>query len=93
MITICVSIGNSDNKLTQDEWYRFVQLMDDTLRHYEKRRHFFGGSETYAPWQNVCWLCVIEAERLPEVRSGIYSVRTLFKQESAFLLHGEGEFV
>jgi hypothetical protein len=93
MIYILVCIGNSDNKLTQQEWAKFVQVTGEMLQSYESARHFFGGSETYAPWQNVCWLCMINDAQLPEIKRNIRSLCDLYRQESAYILTGMGEFV
>ena len=40
---LVVSIGNTDNKLTQQEWSRFVHSVGELLQSYETHRHFFGG--------------------------------------------------
>lgn len=93
MIYILVSIGNTDNKLTQQEWSQFVGAVGDTLRSYETERHFFGGSETYAPWQNVCWLCLVNDHQLLEIKSRIRHLCDWYRQDSAFLLTGTGQFI
>lgn len=93
MITLCVSIGNSDNKLTQQEWAQFVKAIGELLKSYETMRFFFGGSENYAPWQNVCWLCQVNDLQLSEIKNGIRNIREIYGQESAYVLWGAGEFV
>lgn len=93
MINICVSIGNTDNKLSQHEWAKFVRAVGEMLRCYETMRFFFGGSATYEPWQNVCWLCQVNDLQLAEIKANLTSLRELYKQESAYILWGVGEFV
>lgn len=93
MIYILVCVGNTDNKLTQYEWSKFVRAVGEMLQCYQTARHFFGGSETYAPWQNVSWLCVVNDAQLPEIKLNIRNLCDLYKQDSAYVLTGMGEFI
>jgi hypothetical protein len=51
-----ISIGNSDDKLTQAEWSDFVGQTDAAVREYA---HVHGAwhSAPDSRWQNACW-CV-----------------------------------
>lgn len=93
MINICVSIGNTDNKLSQHEWAKFVRAVGEMLRGYETMRYFFGGSATYEPWQNVCWLCQVNDAQLVEIKANLTNLRELYGQESAYILWGVGELI
>ena len=93
MDTICILIGNSDNKLTQNEWAHFVEHMKQTLERIVYRVHFFGGSETYAPWQNCCWVCQIAPHRIDELKADVSRCRGMFQQESVAVLVGETAFI
>ena len=93
MINILVTIGNTDNKLTQHEWAKFVRAMGEMLQCYETARHFFGGSATYDSWQNVSWLCMVNDAQLTEIKANIRNLCDLYQQDSAFVLAGMGEFV
>lgn len=93
MTTICISIGNSDNKLTQTEWAAFILDLDGVIKKYEARRHFFGGSVTWVTWQNVMWCCELPADSVDEIKRAISLVRIHYGQDAAFILHGSGEFV
>lgn len=90
---ISVQAGNSDNKLTQQEWADFVRQLDAILDAYETARHFFGGSETYAKWQNVCWVCKIDPEDLESLKRQLWQSRRDYRQTSVCLLVGKAEFV
>lgn len=86
-----VSVGNSDDKLTQKEWNRFVEEMIDLLGDVGKV-HFFGGSSTFAPWQNVAW--IVELREAPiAVMAKISSIREKYKQDSAFVVCDDGHFI
>lgn len=54
--TYYVSIGNSDDKLSQRQWCEFVQAVEEVL---EKCFQFHGiwFSRPDAAWQNACWCC------------------------------------
>ena len=90
---ISVGAGNSDNKLTQQEWALFVAEVGGILAVHERQRHFFGGSETYAPWQNVCWVCEIDEDKLDLLRGQLRESRLSYRQDSVCLLVGQAEFV
>lgn len=58
---VYVSIGNSDDKLTQREWAMFVGAVHDLFHRNVDRHdvtvHGRWLSEPSTPWQNACW-CV-----------------------------------
>lgn len=90
---ISVQAGNSDNKLTQQEWSEFVNELGGILAVHETARHFFGGSETYRPWQNVCWVCDVNAEDLESLKGQLRESRRDYRQTSVCLLVGKAEFI
>jgi hypothetical protein len=92
-LLISVQAGNSDNKLTQQEWAEFVSELGGILAVHEIGRHFFGGSEAYAPWQNVCWVCEMNPESLESLRGQLRQSRMHYRQTSVCLLVGKAEFV
>ena len=55
--TIYVSIGNTDNKLTQEQWSKFCSVVDNAVRFYVTEEYLYGAwySESSSPWQNACW--------------------------------------
>ena len=57
--TVCVMIGNSDDKLTQAEWSKFYAHVDSLVSLYAG--HVFGrwASLPHAPYQNACWAFVV----------------------------------
>lgn len=90
---ISVQAGNSDNKLTQQQWSEFVSELGGILAVHERVRHFFGGSETYAPWQNVCWICEIDAGKIESLKGQLRESRLSYRQDSVCLLVGQPVFV
>lgn len=88
---VSVMAGNSDNKLTQREWSNFVNELSNLLAGHQTARHFFGGSPTWTPWQNVCFVCeVVEIEPLIEP---LKACREKYQQDSVCVLAGEARFV
>jgi len=67
MNTYVIQIGNTDDKLTQQEWYAFVCDVDAILLAYSTTTHFNGGSDSRAAWQNHCWVFQVE-ERSHDAR-------------------------
>jgi hypothetical protein len=91
--TICILIGNTDNKLGQGEWAHFCQYCRRAIEDIVSRVHFAGGPETSAPWQNYCWVCEIDVMMTRELKSKIASVRKSYGQDSVAVLVGETQFV
>lgn len=54
MITVYVSIGNSDGKLTQSEWAAFAQEVQGRVSLDASRVHGYWTSASVSPWQNAC---------------------------------------
>lgn len=58
-VTVYVSIGNSDDKLTQAEWSLFYEATDKALRSAASTVHGQWASDPTSPWQNACWCLTI----------------------------------
>jgi hypothetical protein len=93
MKTVVVQIGNSDNKLRQADWARFVQRVAEIIGEHAKTIHFFGGPENWAEWQKVCWVFDGEESGLGYLKNQLAETRKKFLQESAAVTVGETEFV
>lgn len=55
-----ISIGNSDDKLSQAEWSRFVTEVRDTFQYYDIQIHGEWFSLPDKPWQNANWCVEIQ---------------------------------
>lgn len=79
---VYISIGNSDDKLTQRSWSQFVEVvqsaLDGTVAAGHATVHGSWRSPSDAPWQNACW-CVefppdrFAVEPLRELLTGLTS--------------------
>ena len=89
---VTISIGNTDNKLSQEEWSRYVEEVDEILRTNGKI-HFFGGAPNWMPWQNTAWIADILPENSTTVASRLNATRVLYKQRSLFFMVGTPDFI
>ena len=89
--TVVIQIGNSDNKLTQQEWAEFIGRIRKAINAYCGHRHFDGGFDR--PWQNACFVAEITPECMEPLLSEIAIVRQRFRQDSVAVVFGETQFV
>lgn len=52
---VYISIGNSDDKLSQERWAAFVQDVHDAVNDWSAAIHGAWHSEARSPYQNACW--------------------------------------
>jgi hypothetical protein len=93
MTTVYVSIGNSDDNLTQREWAEFVSLVDAEI---QARANVHGAwfSIPIAPWQNACWCAgFTDAESVRVARKNVTAIREHFRQDSVAWAVAETEFI
>lgn len=85
-MTITLQIGNTDDRLSQLEWSRYISSVSNWIQKYCETRsasiHFFGTSPGDEPWQNACWVFDISKEDEPELSVAIMKVAGIFKQDS-----------
>ena len=91
-MTVVVQIGNSDNKLTQEDWSWFVSEIDDLIKDYKVQIHFRGGSSWDSPWQNACWV-IEHISNYNDFEKEITHIRKRYSQDSVAITYGETEFV
>lgn len=90
---IVISIGNSDDRLSQKEWSSYVTEVEHHINFFCIKVHFFGGSPNWLKWQNVSWWCEIEEDNLGILKIGLRHIRKYYRQDSAAILVGDTEFV
>jgi len=88
---VYVSIGNSDDKLSQVEWSSYVTEMDVTLADRSEipdspvlRRHGAWLSRSDAPWQNACWCVELEDadDAVKELQGRLRELLSSYRQDS-----------
>jgi len=83
MPTVTVQIG------TQREWAHFVLAVKSAIENVCHRVHFFGGSSTDDPWQNVCWVVEIENGRIVHLQRELRLIGRAWRQDSVAVTTGE----
>jgi hypothetical protein len=92
--TVVIQIGNSDNKLTQNAWSRFVYEMLTSCKKLSGNRiHFHACSEGAKPWQNACWVLDGNDIDLKELRADLARYARRYKQDSIALTIGTTELI
>lgn len=94
---VYISIGNSDDKLTQMEWGKFYRKVDLTITGY---RHIGGRiygrwvSPSTDYWQNACWCLEIQDHQAAGLREELRVLAAKFRQDSiAWAVVGETMFL
>lgn len=93
MKTITIQIGNTDNKLSQQQWADFFHNADIVIRNYATEVHFFGGSENWKPWQNLCWVITAADYMIEPFKKSMMILGAEFGQESVAYTEGVTEFL
>jgi hypothetical protein len=91
--TIVILAGNSDDRLKQRDWSVFVGELSIAVGQVSETVHFFGGSDAWSPWQNVCWVVEIEEAHLKPLAGALTEIRKRFRQESIVWISGETKFI
>ena len=84
-----IQIGNSDNKLTQEEWSNYVSAIHGATTVDGIETHFFGSSEGSKPWQNACWVVAIREVEVDAMFKAIAKIRMQFGQDSVAVILGD----
>jgi hypothetical protein len=92
--TVYISIGNSDDKLTQQRWADFVTRTHLVLDRYASTMHGSWFSGPAAPWQNACWCVELVDAIVPGAKDELRLLAREFGQDSiAWAVAPETEFL
>jgi len=80
-MTFYISIGNSDDKLTQKEWAEFVGDVDMAIVEAEPILHGRWFSRSDSPWQNACW-CIQLSSGVDKLRRRLGDLAHKYRQDS-----------
>lgn len=84
-LTVYVSIGNSDNKLTRAEWAEFYRLTAELLAPatgFTTAIHGAWHSLPAQPWENACWCVEIQRPSAIEaVQVGLQALADKYRQD------------
>lgn len=83
MTTAYISIGNSDDKLTQIEWSRFCRELVETVQDTAIRVYGIWHSEPSSEYQNMCIAAEFREKDVASVKASLHAIRQHFRQNSA----------
>jgi hypothetical protein len=99
MSTAYITIGNSDNKLTQAQWSEFRHAVDLAVSQAAAEGacvQFHGYSLPAAPWQNAMWAIELPDD-LPlvrqELRHRVAQLAWIYNQDSIAWAQADVEFL
>ena len=102
---VYISIGNSDDKLSQAEWSTYLTQTDILLHDRQQsndpdnpvlKRHGAWVSYPDDPWQNACWCVEVEdaPDAIKELQDALRGVAIGYRQDSiAWAVVAETEFL
>lgn len=93
MITVTIQIGNTDNKLTQQEWGHFCNQIHSAVLFWDGDIHFSAPSVGWADWQNAAWVFTIDEKNAKSLRLNVAEIRGVYKQDSVAWTEGKTEFI
>jgi hypothetical protein len=96
--TYYISIGNSDDKLTQARWAQFIYEINEEVSNVPGvRLHGEWHSLPLAPWQNACWCIEVNQERHPgtidHLKEHMARIARYYGQTSIAWAKAEMEFI
>lgn len=77
-----IAIGNSDNRLTQQEWSQYYGQIDLAVRSCADTVHGAYASLPTAPYQNACWAIVPKAKAVDMLKNVLRNIAGGFGQDS-----------
>lgn len=83
MTTAYISIGNSDDKLSQVEWSRFCDETVDLVRTNATAVYGVWYSEPSSEYQNMCIAAQFRDRDVRDVKASLHAIRQHFRQNSA----------
>lgn len=89
MKTVTIQIGNSDDKLGQKSWSKFISEIRAIVGDHCGQVHFDGGSRFDSQWQNVCIVAEVQEIDQQKLCDKIRNVRSKFWQDAVAVTFGE----
>jgi hypothetical protein len=93
LITVYVSIGNSDDKLTQKQWSCFWELVASAVREDSEQVYGDWMSAPVSPCQNACIAFCIERHLVSVLKAELRSLAALYGQDSIAWAEAGTEFL
>lgn len=91
--TVFVSIGNSDDKLSQKQWAKFCAGVREAMRAYADTYLGEWYSKPGEKWQNMCVAGDVDRRAMTGLLSELEVLREEYRQDSIAVLRGATMFV
>jgi len=91
--TVYISIGNSDDKLTQREWAGFVEEVRQGIRNLAYPMHGEWFSANESPYQNACWCVEVRPVMVDRLKERMGSIAKAYRQGSIAWAEANTEFL
>lgn len=91
--TVYISIGNSDDKLTQAEWAEFYAATNFAIRDDAHVVHGQWLSGPVSPWQNACWCVEVPDRNAFRLRQRLADLAHTYRQGSIAWAEATTEFI
>lgn len=92
-ITVYVSIGNSDDKLTQNEWSHFYAWVAGAIDRTAWQVHGRWFSDPSSPWQNAAWCFEIAPHVAVELKGELARQAKTWRQDSIAWAEAQTTFI
>jgi hypothetical protein len=92
-MTIYVSIGNSDDKLTQFQWASFQNDVSRALDAFGAHIHGQWYSAPDSAFQNACWCVEVGPRHIEGLRTRLARIAATYEQDSIVWARAETEFI
>jgi hypothetical protein len=101
--TISVLIGNSDNKLSQKSWVKFIHEVGMAIyqiNYRDDNKYFEGYSSPTSEHQNACWVFRLENEpfetiekQLDDFYQVLINIKNEYGQDNIAVVIGESKLI
>jgi hypothetical protein len=79
---IYITIGNSDDKLTQRDWMLFIHKVRFAVIEHCAKLHGEWHSEPVVSWQNACWCFDIATQKVDPLKSILRELAQEYQQDA-----------
>jgi hypothetical protein len=79
---VYISIGNSDDKLSQRHWSDFVRDVHTAITEHAEKMHGAWFSASESPYQNACWCVEVSSDRAGNLKTQLAVFAEFYGQDS-----------
>lgn len=88
-----ITIGNSDDKLSQHRWSKFCASVIDTCNYYASEVFIVGHTKPDDPWQTMIVSVELPLVNVESMQEELRNIKRIFQQESIAWAKAEVTFL